>query len=92
MNELPVGTVHLGLFGATAPRSVTNWRALCLDSEKGYGADSHFHRVIANFMIQGGGISRGSIYGGSFDDEATALAIPFSEAGLLSMARRSRSW
>jgi len=51
------GTVTLGLFGETAPRTVANYVALCLDAEKGYSG-SRFHRIIANFMIQGGGIGR----------------------------------
>jgi len=51
------GTVTLGLFGETAPRTVANYAALCLDAEKGYSG-SRFHRIIANFMIQGGGIGR----------------------------------
>ena len=58
--ELPTGgsgSVVLGMFGEVAPRSVANYRELCLDTDKGYPG-SRFHRIIANFMIQGGGIGR----------------------------------
>ncbi|EKX35596.1 hypothetical protein GUITHDRAFT_165914 [Guillardia theta CCMP2712] len=84
------------LFDDVVPKTSDNFRALCLGNHKGKDGNalhykgSCFHRVIPDFMLQGGDITKGdgtggeSIYGYSFKDEN--FAIKHSTKGLLSMA------
>lgn len=72
-----------------APKAVENFTKL---AEKGYYNDVIFHRVIKQFMIQGGdptGTGRGgdSIWGKTFEDEYSP-ALKFDKPGLLAMANR----
>ena len=81
------GMVEVELFCKAAPLACENFIRL---AEKGYYNGVIFHRVIKNFMIQGGdptGTGRGgeSIWGKSFKDECTP-ELKFDKPGLLAMA------
>ncbi|TDL95470.1 peptidylprolyl isomerase [Macrococcus brunensis] len=81
-----MGTMKIKLFPELAPKTVENFIGL---AEKGYYEGITFHRVINDFMIQGGdpsgtGMGGESIYGDSFEDEFSMEA--FNLYGALSMA------
>lgn len=89
----PIGRTAIGLFGDLAPRTVANFRRLCIDGIDGRSyAGTPIHRIIDKFMIQGGDIVSGdgrgstSIYGPYFDDEH--LLINHTGPGFLAMANR----
>src|SRR5918995_5049984 len=69
--ETNLGTIRFELLEEDAPKTTENFRLL---AEKGYYDGVIFHRVIKNFMIQGGdplgeGYGGESAWGGKFDDE-----------------------
>jgi cyclophilin family peptidyl-prolyl cis-trans isomerase len=89
-----VGRIVFQLFDDDAPKTCKNFRYLCslglINKDKPAYQDSIIHRVIKDFMIQGGDITKGdgtggySIYGDQFEDESFNLT--HNQPGMLSMA------
>ncbi|KAG8274752.1 hypothetical protein J6590_100930 [Homalodisca vitripennis] len=86
------GRIVIGLFGDIVPKTVKNFKILAADGVKArkYGNNTPFHRVIRNFMIQGGDVESGnglgtlSIYGKHFKDEN--FIVKHTAPGFVSMA------
>ncbi|KAL1132535.1 hypothetical protein AAG570_010490 [Ranatra chinensis] len=100
---LALGRIVFQLYSDICPATCENFRSLCT-GEKGLGKTTGkplhykatiFHRVVKDFMIQGGDFSVGngtggeSIYGGTFEDEN--LETKHDRPFLLSMANRGKN-
>jgi len=96
MGETPLGRIKFELFNDIVPKTAENFRQFCTGEYRvnnipqGY-KNSQFHRVIKDFMVQGGdflnndGTGSLSIYGKQFADE-DLVSVKHTSAGLLSMA------
>lgn len=92
-NDKELGEIVIGLFGKDLPKTVQNFVELSKKEKEGYKG-TKFHRVVKDFMIQGGdnehknGYGGISIYGRDFDDEN--LVIP-TFIGCVAMANKGKN-
>lgn len=92
IDGVPAGRIVFRLFDHICPITARNFRELATRESGPRYEGSFFHRIVPDFMIQGGDITFSggtaglSIYGPYFDDEN--FVVDHDRPGLLSMANR----
>lgn len=98
------GKVVIELNDKECPKTSENFVQLCLGNKIGksskkplYFKDTKVFRLVKDYMIQGGDVTRGdgsggdSIYNGKFNDEKPGLAKKFNKTGLVAMANSGKN-
>ena len=97
----PSGKLIFELYSKDVPKTAENFRALCTGEKRGKSGErlnyqgSTFHRIMIDFMCQGGDFVNGngtggmSIYGAKFDDEN--FMYKHNDLGILSMANTGKN-